>query len=312
VKKICSLVLAGGFSLSAVHATLVAEKFATDPSLDGWQVFGDPNLFHWNATNQNLEVTWDSSQTNSYFYHPLGATYSKTNDFLVQFDVQVNDASASGYGFELAIGLLNYSAATDPDFLRGGGAQNLFEFDYFPTDDYGDPASIDATLKDSQSGYAGFYFVYDDLPLNPGVTYQVVFIHRAGASSVTGEVFTNGQVYTSLPDIYSNGANDFQFDTLAISSYNDGGYGSFILAHGTVDNLAFASPLPVGTIHPLAAGQVQFASDTNWLYTIEQTTNFQIWTPAASALLGNGTNLILQATNPPADRAFYRVGATLP
>lgn len=313
--KVRLLAVASLFALSAVpvNAALVQEKFAVNPALDGWQVFGDTNLFQWDPTNHNLAVTWDSTQPNSYFYHPLGAVYSKTNDFLVMFDLQLADASVSGWGFELAIGLLHFSDATNPAFSRGGGSSpNLFEFDYFPADGYGDSASLDATLKDSQPGYAGLYFAYDDLPLNPGVTYRVVLIHRAGESSISGTVFSNGQVFSSLPNLYSSRTDDFQLDTLSISSYTDGGYGDSILAHGTVSNLAFAAPLPVGLANAIAAGQVQFASDTNWLYTLEQTADFQTWLPAAPASFGNGTNLILQATNLPADKTFYRVRADLP
>jgi hypothetical protein len=306
------LALASGFSLSATHATLVSEKFAADPSLDGWQVFGDTNLFHWNATNQNLEVTWDSSQTNSYFYHPLGATYSKTNDFLVQFDLNLTDATATGY-FELAIGLCNYADATGASFSRANVASpNLFEFDYYPDgpDSWG--PSIDATLIDANTN---FFFCYDATqPLATNVTYHIVLLHSAGTSAITGTVFTNGQIFTSLPSISAWGANDFSLDTLAICNYTttDDSCGDALLAHGTVDNFAFASPLPIGLVRTVAAGQVQFASDTNWLYTLEQTTDFQTWATAASASLGNGTNLILQAINPPSGQAFYRVKAELP
>ena len=59
-------------SMACVNANTIVERFTTDPALDGWQVFGDTNLFQWDSANQNLAVTWDSSQTNSYFYHLLG------------------------------------------------------------------------------------------------------------------------------------------------------------------------------------------------------------------------------------------------
>jgi hypothetical protein len=68
----------------------------------------------------------------------------------------------------------------------------------------------------------------------------------------------------------------------------------------------------VEQIKTLAADSVQFTSDTNWLYTLEQSADFQTWTPAAPAIFGSGTNLILQATNPPSAKAFYRVRAELP
>jgi hypothetical protein len=69
--------------------------------------------------------------------------------------------------------------------------------------------------------------------------------------------------------------------------------------------------LPVGNINPTAAGQVQFASDTNWVYTLEQSADFQSWFPAASVRPGNGTNLVLQATNVSWAGSFYRVRADL-
>ena len=310
------LALAGLFVLSAARcgAVTFAETFSTDPLQDGWQVFGDTNLFHWDSTSHNLAVTWDSSQSNSYFYHPLGQTLTTNNSFCVRFDLRLSDATAWGYGNEVAIGLLHFSDATNANFSRGNGVlPNLFEFDYFPVDGYGDPASIDATLKDSQPGYAGLYWVYDNLPLNPGVNYQIMLIHRAGEKVITGIVYTNGQIYTSLPEsLVSSTVGAFQFDTLSVNCFTDDGYGDSLLAHGTVGKLAFASPLPVGIVNSPAAGQVQFASDTNWLYTLERSLDFQTWTPAAPASFGSGTNLVLQATNLPSGKSFYRVRADLP
>lgn len=298
---------------SICGATTLTENFTNNPSQDGWKIFGDTNLFQWDSTNKNLDVTWDSSQPNSYFYHPLGATFTTNDSFCVQFDLQLSDASASGYGFELAVGLLHFPDATNADFNRANSPlPNLFEFDYFPADDFGDPASEDATLKDAQTNFSGFYFTYDNLPLNPGATYRVVLIHHAGTATISGELFTNGIVASRLPNVYSGGAGAFQLDTLSVSSYADDGYGDSIIAHGTVDNLAFASPLPVDKVKAVAAGAVQFSSDTNWLYTLEQSTNFQTWTPAAPAVFGNGTNLILSATNSLAAKSFYRVRADLP
>jgi len=309
--KIRSLALASLFALSAVHATTISGKFSTDPALAGWQVFGDTNLFQWNPTNQVLDVTWDSAQPNSYFYHPLGTVYTKTNEFLVTFDLQLADATVFGYGSELTIGLLHFSDATNTTFSRSGGSSpNLFEFDYFPDVGWGD--SIDATLIDQNGDYGHLYFAYANKTLSPGVIYQIVLTHLAGATNITGEVFTNGVLFTTLPKINPAPITDFQIDTLSISSYADDGYGDSILAHGSVRNLAFASPLPVGVIKATTAGQVRLGSDTNWLYTLEQTADFKTWTPAAPATVGTGTNLVLQATNVPPGKSFYRVRADLP
>lgn len=315
MKKIRSLAIAGLFALAiaSVNANTLVERFTTDPALDGWQIFGDTNLFQWDATHQKLAVTWDSSQTNSYFYHPLGRTLTINDSFCVQFDLQLNDAIASGYGNELAIGLLHYSDATSPDFNRANGPlPNLFEFDYFSVDGYGDPASMDVTLKDAQPGFAGFYFAYDNLPLNPGVTYRVVLIHHLGEPGISGTIYTNGQILTTLPKAYPGDVSSFQLDTLSVNSYAGDGYGDSVLAHGTVTKLAVASPLPVDQIKTPATGEICFASDTNWLYTLEQSADFKTWTPAAPTVFGNGTNLVLQATSLPADKSFYRVRADLP
>src|SRR4051794_8858780 len=58
------------------HSAIISEDFSTSPFAHGWKANGDTNLFYWNAANQNLEVTWDSSRTNSFFHLPLGTIVS--------------------------------------------------------------------------------------------------------------------------------------------------------------------------------------------------------------------------------------------
>jgi len=311
-KLFITLAIASLSVLSAVRAATITENFSADPSQDGWQIFGDTNLFQWDSANQNLAVTWDSSQTNSYFYKPLGRTFTKADNFCVVFDLNLADASATGY-FQLAVGLCNFAEAASTNFSRANFASpDLFEFDYYPDgpDSYG--PSIDATLIDSANN---LYFAFDDTkPMLTNTTYRVVLIHRAGESAISGEVFTNGRPFTKFPVAENYGASDFNLDTLAICNYTtlDDIYGDSLLAHGTVDNLTFASPLPVGAIQTTAPGTVRFASDTNWLYTLQRTADFQAWTNVSSATTGNGINLLLQDPNPPPDKFFYRVEADLP
>jgi len=110
--------------------------------------------------------------------------------------------------------------------------------------------------------------------------------------------------------------DDFAVNALAISSYSDvgqfPGFEGSILAHGAVDNLVFASPLPVNTVTNVSATEIAFASDAAWNYTLESTTNLVNWVQAAPTVPGNGGTLVLQATNTPADHGFYRVRADLP
>ena len=313
-------VLANKSEIDAVAATrgsqnVIAEDFVNNPLLNGWKIFGDTNLFNWNPTNQDLEVTWDSTQPNSYFYQPLGTILSQDDAFSLSFDLQLSDVVAFNYGMQLAAGLFKFSDATNANFSRGGGSSpNLFEFDYFPDTGYGD--SEDATLKDIQSGYDGFYFAYDNLTLQPGVTYQIVLNHAANTNIITGELLTNGVMFTTLPNIYGDPlTNSFYVDTLSISSYTGDGYGDDILAHGTVKNLVVSFPAPPVTIvsGSLTNGlwQAKFNSRTNWTYTLQRTADFQTWADV-SAITGNGTNLFLPDTSTPVDKSFYRVKADRP
>ena len=124
------------------------EDFATDPLPNGWQVFGDTNLFTWDSTNQNLEVTWDSTHPNSYFYHPLGVAVTRYDDFSLEFDLRLTDI-ASGVEpgktgpLEIGVGFLNLAEATSTNFMRGawGGAPDVAEFDYY-TDGYYDDGGV--------------------------------------------------------------------------------------------------------------------------------------------------------------------------
>ncbi|MGH7950517.1 MAG: hypothetical protein ACREFE_01150 [Limisphaerales bacterium] len=322
MKKIRSLALAGLFVLFATRssADTITENFSADPLQNGWRIFGDTNLFQWNSTNQNLAVTWDSSQPNSYFYHPLGTILAMDDDFRIEFDLQLSNVEASG-SFQLAVGLLNFTDATSANFSRPeGDTPNLFEFDYFPDGGYG--SSIDATLADANvtaTNDNDFYFAYEDSPLDNGVTYHIVLTHAAGSPAISGEVLTNGQIDTSLPNVYTGPITDFRLDTLSISSYSDAldPYGpQSILAHGTVDNFVVTLPPPpiqnLNGAFSNGTWQIQFDGRTNWLYTLQRTVDFQTWTNISLATSGDSGTLFLSDTNAPVANAFYRVSAARP
>src|SRR5882672_10767691 len=96
----------------STHAAAISETFSTDPLARGWKIFGDTNLFRWNAMNQNLEVTWDSSHTNSFFRLPLGTIVSSNDDFSISFDLRVRDIAIGASSnkpdtFQIALGFVN-------------------------------------------------------------------------------------------------------------------------------------------------------------------------------------------------------------
>ena len=313
------------FFCSTVRAVTITENFSSNPLQNGWAVFGDTNLFQWDSTNQNLAVTWDSSQSNSYFYHPLGTTLGKADAFSVDFDIQLSDLEWTN-SFQLAVGLLNYSDATNAGFSRPlAFTPNIFEFDYFPDsgDGFGDP-NIAASMTDAAAitNYPDFYFIYDVLPMTTDVTYHVTLTHAAGDGVITGTVLTNGRVYTTIPIVANTGGEvigDFALDTIAVISYSGAGqdpsYVGSILAHGTVDNFVVTLPPPVRNLAGAFSNnvwQVQFGTYSNWLYALQRSTNLISWSDATASVAGSGDVMGLSDTNALANQAFYRIRAQQP
>jgi hypothetical protein len=306
--------LAAAVGAAQLHAETLVTRFTTDPLADGWQAYGNTSLFSWNSTNENLEVNWDSSQPNSYFYHPLGRTLTRADGFLITFKLNLTGVPLMG-DFQLALGLVNFSDATSPNFFRGTGldSPNLAEFDYFVGYYEGNPSTwISAGMTDANTTFS-FGSEPNGTPMELGTTYEVILIHRSGSDAISGQVFTNGQIFVTIPLSTPWGSfTDFQLDTLAVASYSDAnGYGS-IRAYGTVDNFAVASPLPIEGVSMTAPGQVAFTSDAQWVYTLEGSTNLVDWSAVAPAVPGNDAPLTLQDTNAPGDAVFYRVQAALP
>lgn len=326
ISRVLVPVLACLVAISSARAVTFTENFTNDPSQNGWQSFGDTNLFHWDSTNHVMDVTWDSSQTNSYFYHPLGTTLTRTDDFTIAFDIELSQADASGYGFQVSLGLFNLSEATNTDFQRSTGenSPDLVEFDYFPNTSYDFGASVWPLFVDTNSlfNYNGpsDYAIYAP---NLDDWYHVVMTYTAAdqtmITTMTNFEQTSGITVTNPIEPFStnNPENftDFRVDTFSISSYTDDGLGDSIYAQGAVGNVVITLP-PVA--RGLAAavsngvGQVQFRTYENWNYTLQRSTNLVSWSDASGTVAGNGEILTLGDTNLPSDKAFYRIQATGP
>lgn len=335
-KILIAAALAGALSASAIT---IVENFATDPAASGWQMFGNTNLFQWNPTNQNLEVTWDSTQPNSYFYQPLGTTITRNDDFSIAFDLTLRD-SASGVEpgktgpLQLEFGFLNFATASSTNFQRGvyGSAQNIAAFDYYPSGYYDYFGTIydspAATVPSFISGADTYSYApqlvsafNNELPTNQ--TVRVSLAYTASNQTAVVTVTTNGVSLLSLPALALAGGNgfsstnvDFLVDTFSISSYSSAGndYDS-VRAHGAVANLIVTVPPPAQNLALTVTNgnwQVVFSARTNWLYTLERTTDLQSWTNASPTIPGLTGNLTLADTNPPTPHASYRVRAVRP
>lgn len=326
-------------ALSGAKAVTLTEDFSTDPLQQGWHVFGNTNLFAWNPTNQNLAVTWDSTQPNSYFYYPLGVSLTRYDDFSLEFDLRLSDI-ASGVEpgktgpLQIGFGFLNLAGATSTNFMRGvyGGAPDVAEFAYY-TDGYYDdggviyPAPASAVPSfipgtDSFDYAPEFLTLYEaELPTNQTVHVRMAY---SGASQTAALTLTvNGVALVQLPPLVlsdpSNSeftpADTFRVDTFSISSYSSTGddYDS-VLAHGALDNLEVrAQLLPItrlsGNFSTNGVWQAQFYAHSNWLYTLDRSTDLHTWGPASVTNAGVEDFMLLQDPNPPAPKAFYRVRA---
>ena len=323
---------ARGFNLLAFLACWLAaasvgrtvtftENFSTNPLAHGWQVFGNTNLFRWNPTNQNLAVTWDSSQTNSYFYQPLGTILARDDSFRFSFDLVFQDC-ATGDPLNTfpagCVGFLNLNNATQTNFSRGVGVnstygpRNLVEFDFFPAFDVYQPTIAQVIVSTNNTW---LYNHNNLLDMPPGQLFHVDLNYTATNRTLTTVVTNNGVQYGVTQTILVPTNFDFRCAAISISSYSDQHASGSILAHGTVDNFNFTvPPPPVQNLTGAFSNHVwrtPFTGRTNWLYTLERTADFQSWTNISS-VSASATNLFLPDTNAPSGKAFYHIRAERP
>lgn len=315
-----------GFAVVSARPTF-REDFAHDPAADGWRVFGDTNLFQWDATNQDLRVTWDSSQPNSYFHRPLGTILTRQDDFTVGFDLFLTDIAAGvnpnkPSTFPLTLGLQNFEEATQADFLRGTGANSpdLVEFAFFPDTGFGPTLWPSVWSTNRSLNYNGATD-YTIAALPVGLSMHVTLRYTASNQTLVTTITTNGVPFGPIHDVkLSTNFTDFRVDTFAIESYSDAGqdpqYAGSLLAHGTVDNLQVIVPPPpvqnLGIVLSNGVPQIRFMARTNWLYTLQRTADFRSWVDASPATPGVSGSWMLSDTNAPANRACYRVRAARP
>lgn len=313
-------ILLSWLAVSKMEAASHAEDFTADPFTQGWQIFGDTNLFQWDASNERVNVTWDSSQTNSYFYRPLGTTLAKADDFSLMFEVRLTDIAigvnpAKPNTFEISVGFLNLANATQTNFIRGTGTQspNIVEFDYFPDSGFG--ATIAPAIVSNNRQFASsFTFPYE---MVPEVLYHITMTYTASNQTLNTVMTANGEPTIAIKPVKLGSTfTDFRVDTVAISSYSDTNSSGSILAHGYVDDLEVTlPPPPVENISLMLlenGSQISWSGRAGWRYALERTTDFTIFETVNELITSTNAILHLSDTNSPIDQAFYRLRATRP
>lgn len=316
----------------ATHGAVITEDFSSEPHTRGWKAFGDTNLFCWNATNQNLEVTWDSSRSNSFFHLPLGTIVSSNDDFSLAFDLRLRDIAVGTSPnrpdtFEIAIGFVNSINATNPNYFRGMGVsstygvRNAIEFDYFPA-----AGIIDATFAPTILSSNNAIKFSDNHPLvmTTNDLFHIAMVYAASNRVLKTAVTRNGAPYglpptNTIKDLSFAGHPDFRVDRLAVISYSDAlqfgstQYWGSILAHGVVDNFSVTVPdAPVSNFVGSKSNSTwrgTFTSKTNWTYALERSLDFATWNVVSPTNSGSGGILLLQDTTAAAAGGFYRVNA---
>lgn len=317
-------------TIFANHALLAApaitEDFSAEPSIRGWEIHNETSLFVWNSTNENLEVTWDSSRTNSYFRLPIEAISSE-DDFSVELDLHMHEfAIGTTPGrpstFQFAFGFQHRASADATDFIRGTGANtpNLAEFNFMPDSGFGPtvwPAMFptNGLMNYSSAEDFGVFEIPVGIPLHITLSYTTT------DHSLSLHILTNGITVGRIvraPLLETN--MGFHLDAFSISSYSDegqfpGDYQGSILARGAIDNIQItlpSSPIRQST-GSLVAGkwQHEVVGEPGWLYLLEASDDFATWTEVSAAVEGTGTATTL---NPSAAETsthrFFRVKAT--
>ncbi|MFM2082165.1 MAG: hypothetical protein RL380_856, partial [Verrucomicrobiota bacterium] len=204
-KLFCALLLA-----APLAAATWTENFSTNPLTNGWQIFGDPTLFAWNATNQNLAVTWDSSRSNSFFARPFATILAKQDDFTFAFDLQLTDLAVGvttnkPNTFQIALGLVNLANnATNPVVWRGTGknathgARNTCEFDYFTA-----AGAINYSFSPAMIGSNNLYYTADaiGLVLDTNALFRITMNYTATNRTLATSATRNGTNYGNIPSI---------------------------------------------------------------------------------------------------------------
>jgi len=307
----------------AAHAAVYTEDFSSAPDMRGWRTSGDSSLFSWNSTDQTLEVTWDSARPNSYYFRSLGTILGKSDDFAFQFDlrllsIQPGVNPAKPWTFEIAVGLLQLASASDATFSRGTGqdSPNLVEWDYFPAADIIE-ATVSPVIVSSNSQFIpGFSFPLE-MPAND--LFRVALAYTASNQTLVTTMTRNGAPFGPIQTVRLTGSfTDFRVDAFSISSYNDaGGELGSILARGEIDNVVVTIPSPplerleMGITNGLM--RVRFAGRTNWIYTLERSTDLTNFASVQPGILPASTNVVLEdAFLAAVTNRFYRVRADRP
>lgn len=315
------MAVALSLALSTVRsvAETRSEDFSADPSLRGWQAFGNTNLFHWDAEQGRLEVTWDTANPHSFFALPLGRTLTTADDFLADITLHLTDFAGGVRenrpgAMPLSLGFLNLSGALTGNYQRGAGrARDTLEFTWFPAGEIPGFGVVDPTVSPITWDSAGKVAASFTFPVAPvaGSTYRLRLEYQAANRTVTPSLLLDDQAWPlnplKLPATFGN----FALDAFAVMVWNEAtSLSDSLLAHGWVDEIRLELPAaPIERLTLVGEGEVRCATLKGWRYTLEASGDLRNWS-AVAAEAGTGDVLSLFDQRDAVFREqFYRVRA---
>lgn len=313
------LMLAGAASL---RGAIVREDFAADPANRGWEVSGNASLFEWDAAGGRLGVTWDSTQTNSFFLRPLGTVLARTDDVRFAFTLVLDElrTDSPDTTFLLAFGLLRRNDTRATNYFRGAGLnpawgpRSLLEFDYFPAS-----RSITPTFSAVAVGTNNLRWAMANLfpcELTPGDRYRIHLAFTAADQTLRLAIERNGESWCSGSTRLDDRFGDFRLDAFSVTSYSGdhqpAGYGGGLFARGWIDDLEIEHPDPPAPRLALVPGTgpetVRFVATAvpGWTPSLERSIDWTRWEPTDAAPAGTGPWTFVDPS-PPAGHAVYRL-----
>ncbi len=324
------LALAAASPGTPASASELTETFTTDPLAREWRTSGDSTLFRWNAAEGSLDITWDSSRSNSFCFRPLGTVLTRTESFRLTFalrltNLQLGTTPGKPAEFPIAVGLINQSMTTNANAYRGAGVsgtygvRNLIEWDFFADAGFGDTWATTVVSSNNVFTYGHSFPV----PLIPGDLYRVTLAYTASNQVLRTSALRNGQPMGELETVALAGRPDFRCDAVSVTSYSDAiqtgpvAFHGSVRARGQIEDIALILPPPPVEQLALLMGSNErgatFLAASNWMHRLERSVNLQSWLPASPWFPGQGSRATLRDTNAPAPGvAFYRVRSERP
>ena len=279
----------------------IRETFESDPLSRGWRMEGDANLFRWREQEQDLEITWDSSKPNSYYFLPLPSGLTEKGDFRLSFDLRletiaIGTTEGKPFTFPIAIGLFNREEATRDDFFRGSGIhadygpRGLVEWSYLPDSGFGATVSTGLISNDNQWAFSNTF----PLEMKVRKDYHIDLDYDALDGVLRTVMTQDGELFGPIQDARLDNFfgpagfdafSSLQADMLAIASYSDGGqsppeFAGSIQAKGWVDNVVLTtSQAPALTLERGEDGRclVEFDGREGLSYWLEGSSNLKDW-----------------------------------